>query len=302
MAAEYAPIALFAFRRPDHLAACLAALAACPEAAGSPLVVFCDGPRGPQDEEAVREVRAVARAATGFARVDVVEREANLGLAASVIDGVGRVLADHERVVVVEDDLVVSPDFLRYLNAGLDLYAADAEVVSIHAYVVPVQAALPQSFFLRGADCWGWATWRRGWAVFEPDGAALLQRLRDTGQVRAFDLDGAYPYAQMLERQVSGEVDSWAVRWYASAFLADKLTLYPGRSLVENVGQDGSGTHSVATRTHAAVAGRLTSPLERVPVVESAAARAEIVRTLAREHGTRRAGLLSRLPRWVRRP
>ncbi len=302
MAAEYAPIALFAFRRPDHLAACLAGLAACPEAADSPLVVFCDGPRGPQDEEAVREVRAVARAATGFARVDVVEREANLGLAASVIDGVGRVLADHERVVVVEDDLVVSPDFLRYLNGGLDLYAADAEVVSIHAYVVPVQAALPQSFFLRGADCWGWATWRRGWAVFEPDGAALLQRLRDTGQVRAFDLDGAYPYAQMLERQVSGEVDSWAVRWYASAFLADKLTLYPGRSLVENVGQDGSGTHSVATRTHAAVAGRLTSPLERVPVVESAAARAEIVRTLAREHGTRRAGLLSRLPRWVRRP
>jgi len=89
MAAEYAPIALFAFRRPDHLAACLAALAACPEAADSPLVVFCDGPRGPQDEEAVREVRAVARAATGFARVDVVEREANLGLAASVIDGGG---------------------------------------------------------------------------------------------------------------------------------------------------------------------------------------------------------------------
>ena len=302
MAAEYAPIALFAFRRPDHLAACLAALAACPEAVDSPLVVFCDGPRGPQDEEAVREVRAVARAATGFARVDVVEREANLGLAASVIDGVGRVLADHERVVVVEDDLVVSPDFLRYLNAGLDLYAADAEVVSIHAYVVPVQAALPQSFFLRGADCWGWATWRRGWAVFEPDGAALLQRLRDTGQARAFDLDGAYPYAQMLERQVSGEVDSWAVRWYASAFLAGKLTLYPGRSLVENVGQDGSGTHSVATRTHAAVAGRLTGPLERVAVVESAAARAEIVRTLAREHGTHRAGLLSRLPRWVRRP
>jgi hypothetical protein len=302
MAAEYAPIALFAFRRPDHLAACLAALAACPEAADSPLVVFCDGPRGPQDEEAVREVRAVARAATGFARVDVVEREANLGLAASVIDGVGRVLADHERVVVVEDDLVVSPDFLRYLNAGLDLYAADAEVVSIHAYVVPVQAALPQSFFLRGADCWGWATWRRGWAVFEPDGAALLQRLRDTGQVRAFDLDGAYPYSQMLERQVSGEIDSWAVRWYASAFLAGTLTLYPGRSLVENVGQDGSGTHSVATRTHAAVSGRLTGPLERVAVVESAAARAEIVRTLAREHGTHRAGLLSRLPRWMRRP
>lgn len=297
MAADHAPIALFAYRRPDHLAACLAALAACPEASGSPLVVFCDGPRSDTDAAAVAEVRRIARAATGFASVDVVERETNLGLAASVIDGIGAVLAEHERVVVVEDDLVVSPDFLRYLNTGLDLYADETRVVSIHAYVYAVRDPLPATFFLRGADCWGWATWRRGWAVFDPDGADLLRRLRASGQQHAFDLDGSYPYAAMLADQVAGRVDSWAVRWYASAFLADLLTLYPGRSLVENIGQDGSGTHSTASTSHAVSAERMAWPMQRVPVAEDRQARARIARTLAAQHGSRFARMAARLRR-----
>lgn len=286
MASEGAPIALFAFRRPDHLSACLASLRSCPEAQTSDLIVFCDGSRGPQDDEGVAEVRRIAREAKGFASVTVVERSRNLGLAASVIGGVGQVLERSERVIVVEDDLVVSPDFLRYLNEGLDLYEDDDVVVSIHAYLYAVREALPQSFFLAGADCWGWATWRRGWAVFDPDGASLLGRLRVSGRQHEFDLDGAYPYSRMLEQQVAGEVDSWAVRWYASAFLAGQLTLYPGVSLVENIGQDGSGTHSVGSASHSVEARRLPGALARIPVEESPVGRSAIVKTLARSHGS----------------
>lgn len=300
MASECAPIALFAFRRPDHLAACLASLSACAEAQSSDLIVFCDGPRDHTDVVGVATVRRMARAAVGFAQVTVIEQEVNLGLAASVISGVTTVLADHDRVVVVEDDLVVSPDFLRYLNDAMDLYAGDGNVASIHAYVYAVDEPLPQTFFLRGADCWGWATWRHAWEVFEPDGVRLQERLRASGQDRAFDLDGAYPYSAMLEDQVAGTVDSWAVRWYASAFLADMVTLYPGASLVENIGQDGSGTHSQASASHAVQARRMTFPLQRIPVEESAAARTVISRALARAHGSTRARLMSRLPRWKR--
>lgn len=297
MASEGAPIALFAFRRPDHMSACLASLAACDEASRSELIVFCDGPRGPQDADGVAEVRRIAHAAEGFERVSVVERPENLGLAGSVIRGVGEVLARADRVIVVEDDLVVSPDFLRYLNDGLDLYQDDDDVVSIHAYVYAVHESLPQSFFLRGADCWGWATWRRGWEVFDPDGEHLLRALDESGQQRAFDLDGAYPYRTMLADQVAGRNDSWAVRWYASAFLARKLTLYPGVSLVENIGQDGSGTHSLASASHLVDAGRMAGPLERIPVRESAGARAAIVRTLAGSHGSRVSRWRARMPR-----
>lgn len=292
---------VFAFRRPDHLAACLASLAACEEAPQSPLVVFCDGPRGAEDEAAVQAVRDLAHAATGFASVEVVERPANLGLAASVIDGVTRVLAEHERVIVVEDDLEVSPDFLRYLNTGLDMYADDAAVASIHAFTVLTDEPLPDTYFLRGADCWGWATWRRGWALFDADGQSLLDRLRASGQTDEFDLGGAFAYTKMLEGQVAGRFDSWAIRWRASAFLADALTLYPGTSLVENIGQDGSGTHSVPTNSHASTRGRFPWPLQRIPVRETDAARDAVARSLARDRATLRARVGSLVTRWTRR-
>lgn len=301
MASECAPVALFAYRRPDHLAACLQSLAACPESQGTDLIVFCDGPKGSGDAADVAKVRELARMASGFSSVRVVERATNQGLAASVISGVGEVLAKRDRIIVVEDDLVVSPDFLRYLNEGLDLYADDTAVVSIHAYTYAVKEPLPQSFFLKGADCWGWATWRRGWAVFDADGGALLDRLRASGREREFDLDGAYPYSRMLAEQAAGTIDSWAVRWHASAFLADKLTLYPGESLVKNIGQDGSGTHSVASRSHAAAATLLPGALERVPIVESEQARTAIARTLSRSHGSIGARVRAILPRWPQR-
>src|SRR5690606_23610171 len=106
---------------------------------------------------------------------------------------------------------------------------------------------LPSSFFLRGADCWGWATWERGWKLFNENGKELLEELKRKKQQRRFDFDGSYPFLRMLKRQVEGKNSSWAVRWYASAFLQDKLTLYPGKSLIRNIGNDNSGTHSEST-------------------------------------------------------
>lgn len=296
-----APIAVFAFRRPDHLQRCLDSLAACAEAPESDLVVFCDGPRSADDSAAVVEVRRIAHAATGFRSVRVVESDANRGLAASLIDGVTTMMRDHDRVIVVEDDLVVSPDFLRYLDEALDLYADDDAVASIHAFAFATEHPLPPTYFLRGADCWGWATWRRGWELFDGDGAALLTRLRESGLADEFDLHGAYPYTAMLEDQVAGRIDSWAIRWRASAFLADKLTLWPGTSLVENIGQDGSGTHSVATDSLASARGRFPWPLDRVAVEESSDAREEIARALLRDRSTVRARVGGWVARWARR-
>jgi hypothetical protein len=102
---------------------------------------------------------------------------------------------------------------------------------------------VPETFFLKGADCWGWATWRRGWELFESDGKKLLRQLKDANLLRRFDFDGAYSYSKMLKDQIKGKNNSWAVRWYASALLQDKLTLYPGKSFLKNIGLDASGTH-----------------------------------------------------------
>ncbi len=271
-----APIALFAYKRPAHLRRTLAALAANPEARHSALHVFCDGAKSEADAAAVAEVREIACNVAGFATVQVHARERNAGLAQSIIEGVGRMLEAHNSVIVVEDDLVVSLHFLRYMHEGLALYAGDEQVASIHGYCYPLQDTLPATFFLRGADCWGWATWARAWRHFDANGAALLAQLRARRLAQVFDLDGAYPYTRMLEDQIAGRNDSWAIRWHASAFLAGLLTLYPGRSLVRNIGHDGSGTHSGEVGSYQAqdLGGRV--PVVRIAPCEDAQARQRI--------------------------
>ncbi len=238
-----APIALFAYRRADHLRLTIASLLANPEAAESDLFVFCDAPGRPEHSADVQDVRACVEAIQGFRTISRVYRGENFGLARSVIEGVDQLVDAHGRVIVVEDDLVVSPHFLRYMNAGLRQYESDARVASIHGYLFPLRASVPETFFLRGADCWGWATWSRAWSHFEANGPKLLAELRARGLSHDFDYDGQYPYTSMLEDQIAGRNSSWAIRWHASCYLRGLLTLYPGRSLVQNIGNDSSGTH-----------------------------------------------------------
>ena len=286
---QCAPIAIFAYNRRDHLSACLTALAENPTAEQSELTIFCDGPKPGDTYGLVEAVRQVAhewatRTPSAFARITVIEQPANRGLAESVISGVTDMLQHHDRVIVVEDDLVVSRDFLTFMNQGLDLYESDTEVISIHGFMYAVDVDLGQSVFLRGADCWGWATWRRGWEFFRADSAELLQELRQHPDRDDFDFRGAFPYTAMLEEQAAGKIDSWAVRWYASAFLANKMTLYPGRSLVVNTGQDSSGTNYIsvdqARNSHQPELAVLTEPLQRILVRESRAAREAVTQTL----------------------
>ncbi len=209
----------------------------------SDLIIYSDAPKTESQDENVKDVRKYIRQIDGFKSVTIVERETNSGLARSIIDGVTSVVNQYGRIIVLEDDLVTSPYFLTYMNEALDRFANDERIVSIHGYVYPVGQPLPEAFFLLGADCWGWATWSRGWSYFNSDGQFLLDELKRRELIHDFDFNGAYLFSKMLEGQIKGTNDSWAVRWHASAFLAGKLTLYPGRSLVHNIGNDNSGTH-----------------------------------------------------------
>ena len=243
-----APITLFVYNRLDHTCQTVEALKKNLLAPESDLFIFSDAPRNTEITQAVLQVRDYIANITGFKSVTIIERPINLGLANSIIDGVTSVVNQHGRVIVMEDDLVTSPYFLQYMNDGLNVYEKNDDVASIHGYVYPIDG-LPETFFLRGADCWGWATWKNRWAMFEADGSKLLSELKRNRLINRFDFNGAYPYSKMLADQVSGKNNSWAVRWYASAFLNNKYTLYPGKSLVLNIGTDGSGTHCGETNT-----------------------------------------------------
>lgn len=265
-AADLAPIVIFAYNRPLHLQKTVEALLCNPEAAQSEIFFFSDGPRGGVMTEEVKAVRQYIHQVTGFRRITIIEREHNLGLANSVIQGVSQVCDSHGKLIVLEDDLVTSPYFLKYMNDSLAYYAMNTKVVSIHAYTFPVPQPLPETFFLRGTGCLGWATWQRGWKLFESDGEKLLVRLRESGLEEEFDYGSSYPYSRMLEDQILGKNNSWAIRWHASAFLLEKLTLHPRDSLVIHIGNDGSGTHY---GTDDFMGNRITSApinVEQIPV------------------------------------
>lgn len=268
-----APIALFVYKRPDHTHLVVESLVKNPLAGESDLFIFADGARNEQEQESVLQVRSYLQIIQGFRSVHIQEQKQNLGLAGSIIAGVSWIMERYEQIIVLEDDTVPSPYFLQYMNDALTKYRDETQVHCIHAYVFPVKEPLPDTFFLRGAECWGWATWRRGWQHFEPDGEKLLRRIKEQGVARQFDLMGTYPYTQMLQDQSRKLNDSWAIRWRASTFLQWGLTLWPGHSLVKNIGHDGSGTNCSGNQLFDVTFPTQPLSVTHIPIEENAAAR-----------------------------
>jgi hypothetical protein len=297
--AQNAPIALFAYNRKTHLQRTIEALLENQEASQSLLYVFSDGPRNSSDDSAVAEVRRYIREIAGFAAVRIIEREKNFGLAKSIISGVTTICHEHGQVIVLEDDMIVSRYFLRFMNDALRLYEQNDDVISIHGYVYPVSRRLPETWFLKAAHCWGWATWRRGWDLFEPNGQRLLDEIMRRNLTNEFDFEGSYPYRKMLDDQIHGRNNSWAIRWYASAFLQDKLTLYPSRSLVYNTGMDGSGVHCAATTQFGTTIAETPIIVDKIAVAENVDARMAIAEFFRRSRRRSPLSLMKRLARKV---
>jgi len=239
-----APIVIFAYRRPEHLRNTLTSLMQCQGFENSPVIVYGDGPKNDHERDAVDATRAVARSLLGE-RAEYHFSESNRGLSTSVIGGVNDMLMRFESVIVIEDDLELSPEFLVYMNNALVMYANDVKVFQVSGYMFDVQEMGHHgaAVFLPFTTSWGWATWRRAWQKFDTAAFGWEKLNTDASLRRRFNLGGAYDYASMLERQMSGQRDSWAIRWYWSVFKENGLALFPPQSLVRNTGLDGSGTH-----------------------------------------------------------
>jgi len=295
-----APIAIFAYNRPKHLQATLDSLSQCPEWPGSRVVIYSDGPRHATDVAAVAAVRALARS-IDHARVEIIERDANLGLARSIIDGVTDVCERYGRAIVVEDDLRVATSFLGYLNRALDAYAPRTDVwqVSAHMFDVPEFATRKSSLLLPMTTTWGWATWQRAWREFRPEVPGWERLQSDRADRRRFNLDNSYDYYGMLRRQMAGRADSWGVRWYWTVFAAGGLGCFPPRSLVANAGMDGSGTHGRgAMRGFGGTIAGMQVPSLEIPPDASQCSESEfaaVKRAIWRQNGRWRGWTMDRL-------
>ena len=272
-----APILLFVYNRPDHTRRTIDALRNNTLAADSSLYIYSDAARSEADAESVNEVRRMIRLVEGFKEVHIIERDINWGLARNIIDGVTSMVNKHGRVIVLEDDLVTAPYFLQFMNDALDIYRDEPRVGHIYACEYTQNKALPDTFLIRFCGSWGWATWDRAWRHFNPDGKKLLNELKRRKLTRTFDFNGTYRYTRMLQRQVEGKNNSWAIRWNASLFLDNMLALNVGKSLVRNIGFDGSGTHCGNDRLYDSVLHTAPLPVVKIsPIEESKIGRASL--------------------------
>ena len=257
----YTPVLLFTYNRLAHTRRCVEALLKNPLATESELFIYSDGAKDDTQQAAVNEVRYYIHNIRGFKQITIIQRDENWGLARNIIDGVTTQVNRYGKVIVLEDDLVVAPYFLQFMNDALETYKDEPKVGHIQACDFTQDPTLPDTFLIKWTGSWGWSTWDRAWKHFNPNGQELLQELEERKLTYTFDFNGKYGYTRMLRRQITGKNNSWAIRWNASLFLKGILSLNVGRSLVQNEGFDGSGTHCGGGGLYAS-----TLHLDRLPV------------------------------------
>mgnify|MGYP006139742483 CR=1 FL=1 len=244
------PIAFFAYNRPIHTKKTLKYLKENKLAKKSLIYIFLDAPKDKKSKNKVIEVRKVINNANGFKKKIIILRKKNFGLANNFIKGIDYVVKKHGKIIVLEDDNLTSPFFLNYMNEALNLYSKNSKVASISAYSYPIDNKKKNYYFLRLADSWGWATWKRSWNLYEKNGNKLMKEIEKKNQSKEFNFENSYDFMRILRNYCLKLNNSWSIRWYASMYLKNKLTLFPPKSFIENIGMDSSGVHADNTKDY----------------------------------------------------
>lgn len=271
-----APIILFVYNRPAHTLQTLQALRNNPEALESDLFIFCDGPKTNAKKNTlqnIEKVRRIVQADKYCKTVTIFESEVNKGLATSIIQGVTQIMRRYKKAIILEDDIKVSPCFLKFMNKALDIYEDEEEVMHISGYMFPVKALLPNTFFFNTTSCWGWATWQRAWKHFNADTEFLFHQIKSQNLIHRFNVEGSSSHFYQLASNLNGIMDTWAVKWYASVFLRNGLCLHPQTSFTQNIGQDSTGVHSGSTNYYHIPKLASEVNIMKIPLEESTIAR-----------------------------
>lgn len=246
---KYSPIVLFVYNRPDHTSKTIEYLKKNEIAKYSELFIFSDGPKNEGQIEKVLAVRKIINNITGFKSVKIIESKENKGLANSVINGVTQIINEYGKVIVLEDDIITSKNFLKFMNEALDYYQNDSKIWSIGGYKLPFE--IPKDyrekvFLTYRATSWGWATWKDRWNTIDWNIKDYKNYKFNILKIIHF-CKGGNDLDKMLRNQMKGKIDSWAIRWCYNQSFQNKYTVIPTNSLIKNNGMDNSGTHCDST-------------------------------------------------------
>lgn len=251
-----APIVLFVYNRPWHTEQTLNALMQNELADQSVLYIYADGPKPnatPEQLQKISEVREVIKSKRWCKEVHIIESEKNKGLADSIVDGVTEIVNQYGRIIVLEDDIVTSSGFLKYMNDALTFYSTNEKVMHISGYMYPlIMKSEEDTLFLNVVTPWGWATWASRWKYFDNDAKILLQNVisKPGFSEDKFNVGYGREFTKQLMANVEGTLKTWAVKWHSCIYLKSGYCLHPSKSLTKNIGMDNSGENCVATNIY----------------------------------------------------
>jgi len=271
-----APIVIFSYDRPSHLQQTLDALSKNLLADQSDLFIYCDGAKeaSPVEQiERIKENRKIAHAVKGFKSVYVIERPQNIGLKANIVGAVTEIVNQHGRVITLEDDIVTSPGFLQFMNESLEMYKDDEQVMHISGYMWPHRLPLPETFFYEMPyPGGGWATWKRAWQYYDDDAAKLYHKWENRWD--EFNTVGTHLQKQLYDNY-RDTLNTWFIKWHAVLLERGGLTLYPGKSLTNNIGFDELATNCYTTNKFDVIPVD-SIRVKRIPIRENTLAAHEI--------------------------
>jgi hypothetical protein len=238
-----APIVLFVYNRPDHTKKTVQALQKNDLANESELFIYSDGAKNEVAKDKVSDVREYIKKIEGFKKITIIERKKNWGLANSIIDGVTHIVNKYDKIIVLEDDLVTSPYFLKFMNEALEYYKDEKKVWHVSGWNYPINTdGLGDVFLWRLMNCWGWATWVDRWQHYKKDVNATIKEFSNK-DIKKFNIAGVENFWGQIVANKKGKINTWAIFWYATIFKKHGLCLNPSQTFVENIGHDGSGVN-----------------------------------------------------------
>lgn len=247
---KLAPIALFTYNRLEETKQTIQALQNNYLAKESELFVFSDGPKNEKVVNKIQAVREYLTNVEGFKKVTIVASEKNKGLAKSIISGVSKVLETFNSVIVVEDDLVTTPNFLDFMNQALEFYKNDSKVFSISGYTLNLPSLKEYEkdiYFGYRASSWGWGIWKDRWQPIDWVVNDYTTFIKNKKRVNDFKRGGS-DMPRMLKNQMIGKIDSWAIRFCYHQFKEDLMTVFPTVSKLESIGFSEEATHTSGTK------------------------------------------------------
>lgn len=258
------PVIFLIFNRPEQTARLFAAIRA---ARPAKLLVVADGPRAarPGDADLCGQTREVIDGVDWPCEVLRNFADANMGCGRRVASGMDWAFEQVEVAIILEDDCLPDPSFFRFCEELLERYRHDERIMMISGdnFQNGQRRTSDSYYFSRLPHCWGWATWRRAWHLFDFEMCDWPQR-RATRWLNSIAKQPMLEqhWTQCFDGVRSGKIDTWDYQWMYCMFVRNGLSIVPEVNLVANIGFGSTATHTLtADDRHIVASHPMTFPL-----------------------------------------